>query len=88
MRLKRTITEAEFASAIKHMRPPSELTLKIAHADLVQRIDQKEIARKHNRTKGTVSPASKRVWRGFLKSKGYEEVTVVLNDFRAFVVKG
>ncbi len=88
MRLKRTISEAEFADAIRHVRMPSKLTLEMAHADLVQGINQAEIAWKFNRTKGTVSQASKRVWRGFLKSKGYKEVQVVLSDVRAFIASG
>jgi len=44
MRLKRTITEAEFAAALRYMRPASRLTLDMAHADLVQGTDQGEIA--------------------------------------------
>ena len=88
MRLKRTISEAEFADAIRHVRVPSRLTLEMAHADLVQGINQAGIARKYNRTKGTVSQASKRVWHGFLKSKGYREVRVVLGDVRAWIVNG
>ena len=88
MRLKRTITEAEFASAIQHMRPPSKLTLELAHADLVQGIKLTEIGARYNRTKSTVSQASKRVWRGFLKSKGYREVVVVLPDVQAFIAEG
>lgn len=86
MRLKRTITDAEFAEAIQHMRPPSQRVLEIAHADLVRGIGQEEIARKYQITKGSVSQTSKRVWRGFLKSKGYQEVTVVLPEVRAFIV--
>ena len=88
MRLKRTISEAEFADAIRYVRVPSKLTLEMAHADLVQGINQADIAKKFNRTKGTVSQASKRVWRGFLKSKGYKEVQVVLSDVRAFIASG
>ena len=88
MKLKRTITEAEFASAIQHMRPSSKLTLELAHADLAQGVGQAEIAKKYNRTKGTVSQASKRVRRGFLKSKGYQEVVVVLLEERDFIVEG
>ena len=88
MRLKRTISEAEFADAIRYVQVPSKLTLEMAHADLVQGINQADIARKFDRTKGTVSQASKRVWNGFLKSKGYEEVRVVLGDVRAFIVNG
>ena len=88
MRLKRTISEAEFAAAIRCLRVPSKLTLEMAHADLVDGINQAYIAKKYNRTKGSVSQASKIVWRGFLKSKGYEEVRVVLGDVRAFVVNG
>ena len=87
MRLKRTITEAEFAAAIPYLRTPSKLTLDMARADLVRGINQDEIARKHNRTKGTVSQASKRVWLGVLKSKGYEVVRVVLPEVRAFIVE-
>ena len=88
MRLKRTITEAEFAAALRHIRPASRLTLNMAHADLVLGIDQAEIAAKFDRTKGTVSQASKRVWRGFLRSKGYKEVQVVLGDVHAFIAEG
>ena len=36
MRLKRKMTEAEFASAIQYMRPPPARVLEIAHADLVR----------------------------------------------------
>ena len=88
MRLKRTITEDEFADALRYMRPASRLTLDMAHADLVQGIDQAAIAVKFDRTKGTVSQASGRVWRGFLRSKGYREVRVVLGDFRAWMAEG
>ena len=45
MRLKRKMTEAEFASAIQHMRPSPARVLEIAHADLVRGINQDEIAR-------------------------------------------
>ena len=88
MRLKRKMTEAEFANAIQHMRPPPARVLEIAHADLVRGVKQDEIAREYNITKGSVSQASKRIWLGFLKSKGYEEVRVVLPKVRAFVAKG
>lgn len=88
MRLKRTITEAEFAAALQHIRPASRLTRDMAHADLVQGIDQAKIAAKFDRTKGSVSQASGRIWRGLLRSKGYREVRVVLGDVHAFIVKG
>ena len=88
MRLKRTITEAAFADALRFMRPASRLTLDMAHADLVDGTDQAEIAARFDRTKGTVSQASGRVWRGFLRSKGYKEVRVVLTDFRAWMAEG
>lgn len=88
MRLKRTITEAEFAAALQHMRPASRLTHDMAHADLVEGIDQAEISTKFDRTKASVSQASGRVWRGLLRSKGYREVRVVLGDVHAFIVKG
>ena len=88
MRLKRTITEAEFAAALRYMRPASRLTLDMAHADLVQGIDQAEIAARFDRTKGTVSQASARVWRGFLRSKGYKEVRLVLGEVHAFIAAG
>ena len=88
MRLKRTISEAEFAAAIRYLRVPSKLTLEMAHADLVEGINQADIAKKYDRTKGSVSQASKIVWRGFLKSKGYEEVRLVLGRVHAFVANG
>ena len=88
MRLKRKMTEAEFANAIQNMRPPPARVLEIAHADLVRGVKQDEIATEYNITKGSVSQASKRVWLGFLKSKGYEEVSVVLPQVRAFIAKG
>ena len=81
------MTEAEFTDAIRYMRMPSKLTLELAHADLVQGIKQEEIAKRFDRTKGTVSQASKRVWSGFLKSKRYREVHLVLSDVHAFVAK-
>jgi hypothetical protein len=87
MRLKRKMTEAEFANAIQHMRPPPARVLEIAHADLVRGVNQDEIAREYSITKGSVSQASKRVWLGFLKSKGYQEVSVVLPEVRAFIAK-
>ncbi len=87
MRLKRKMTEAEFASAIEHMRPPPARVLEIAHADLVRGINQDEIAREYQITKGSVSQASKRVWLGFLRSKGFREVSVVLPDARAFIAE-
>ena len=88
MRLKRKMTEAEFASAIEHMRPPPARVLEIAHADLVRGVKQADIAKEYSITKGSVSQASKRVWLGFLRSKGYKEVMVVLPDVRAFIVEG
>lgn len=88
MRLKRKMTEAEFAAAIQHMRPPPQRVLEIAHADLVRGVLQAEIAREYKVTRSSVSQASKRIWLGFLKSKGFQEVSVVLPDARAFVVKG
>ena len=88
MRLKRTITKAEFAEALRYIRPTSRLTRDMAHADLVQGIDQAEIAAEFDRTKGTVSQASGRGWRGFLRSKGFKEVRVVLGNYRAFVAEG
>ena len=88
MRLKRTITEDEFAADLRYMRPASRLTRDMAHADLVEGIDQAEIAAKFDRTKSSVSQASGRVWRGFLRSKGYKEVRVVLTDFRAWMAEG
>ena len=87
MRLKRKMTEAEFASAIQHMRPPPARVLEIAHADLVRGVKQADIAREYGITKGSVSQASKRVWLGFLRSKGYREVAVVLPDARAFIAE-
>ena len=88
MRLKRKMTEAEFASAIQYMRPPPARVLEIAHADLVRGVKQAEIAKEYHITKGSVSQASKRVWLGFLRSKGYREVAVVLPDARAFIAEG
>jgi hypothetical protein len=88
MRLKRKMTEAEFANAIQNMRPPPARVLEIAHADLVKGVKQAEIAKEYNITKGSVSQASKRVWLGFLRSKGYKEVSVVLSDAQAFIVEG
>ena len=88
MRLKRKMTEAEFASAIEHMRPPPARVLEIAHADLVRGVKQAEIAKEYHITKGSVSQASKRVWLGFLRSKGYKEVSVVLSEVKAFIVEG
>ena len=82
------MTEAEFASAIEHMRPPPARVLEIAHADLVRGVKQADIAKEYRITKGCVSQASKRVWLGFLHSKGYKEVAVVLPDVRAFIVEG
>ena len=87
MRLKRKMTEAEFAAAIQHMRPPPQRVLEIVHADLVRGVLQAEIAREYKVTRSSVSQASKRVWLGFLKSKGLQEVCVVLPAARAFVVK-
>ncbi len=87
MRLKRKMTEAEFASAIQYMRPPPARVLEIAHADLVRGVKQADIAKEYHITKGSVSQASKRVWLGFLRSKGYREVSVVLPDARAFIAE-
>ena len=67
---------------------PSKLILETVYTDLVEGINQADIARKYNRTKGSVSQASKIVWRGFLKSKGYQEVRVVLPEVRAFIANG
>ncbi len=88
MRLKRRLSEAEFSDAVLQMpRPPSQGTLEIAHADLVRGLPQSLIAKEHKITVGAVSSASKRVWLGFLKSKGLEEITVVLPIRRAFMAK-
>ncbi len=87
MRLKRKMRELEFAEAIKHIRNPTPKMLEIAHADLVEGKKQENIAKEHEITKSAVSQASKRLWKGFLKSKGYEEISVVLNKYRAFTVK-
>ena len=88
MRLKRKMTEAEFANAIEHMRPPPARVLEIAHADLVRGVKQADIAKEYNITKGSVSQASKRVWLGFLRSKGYKIVTVILPEVRAYIAEG
>lgn len=87
MRLKRKMTEAEFAAALAHMRPPPERVMAIAHADLVRGVNQTEIAKEHGVTKSSVSAASKRVWQGFLKSKGYQQVSVVLPEVQVFIVR-
>ncbi len=87
MRLKRKMTNSEFANAIKHMRTPSDRTLKMAHADLVIGRKLEEIAKEYGVTKNLVCQASHRLWRGFLKSKGYEEISVVLDKFKVFTVK-
>ena len=54
----------------------------------VRGVKQAEIAKEYNITKGSVSQASKRVWLGFLRSKGYKEVSVVLSEVKAFIVEG
>ncbi|MBE7156890.1 MAG: hypothetical protein INR62_00385 [Rhodospirillales bacterium] len=87
MRLKRKMTEAEFASAIQYMRPPPARVLEIAHADLVRGIKQADIAKEYQITKGSVSQASKRVYLGFLRSKGFKEIGGMLPDARAFIVE-
>lgn len=88
MRLKRKMTEAEFADAVQKMtRPPNEESLAIAHADLVRGIPQAQIAKEYGIDKSNVSQAAKRVWKGFLKSKGFQEITVVLPKFRVFTVQ-
>ena len=56
MRLKRKMTEAEFANAIQNMRPPPARVLEIAHADLVRGVKQEEIATEYNITKGRFPP--------------------------------
>lgn len=82
------MTEAEFATAVQQMsRQPNSEVLAIAHADLVRGIPQDQIAKEYGINKSNVSQTAKRVWRGFLKSKGFQEVTVVLPKFRVFTVK-
>src|ERR1700712_2082917 len=87
MRLKRKMTEAEFAAAILHLRNPRPTALKIAHADLVRGVPQDEIARLHGRTKSSVSQVSRRVWLGFLKNRGLKEISVILPRVRLFTVQ-
>lgn len=81
------MTESEFANAIKHIRGPSSKMLEIAHADLVAGKPQEEIANEYEVSKSAVSQASKRLWKGFLKSKGYEEISVVLPKYKVLTVK-
>ena len=87
MRFNRKMTEAEFSLAMTFCKNLGAELIEIARDDLVKGLPQETIAQAHDMTKSAVSKASRKIWLGFLRSKGYEEITVVLPNMRAHTAR-
>jgi DNA-directed RNA polymerase specialized sigma24 family protein len=87
--MKKQLTEAQFQAAVKHL-VIGQQTVDIARGVLVEGRTQAEFAKALGLTKGAVSQAVKRVWLAHTAEnlpEGYERVTVVLPEHKAFIVK-
>lgn len=87
--MKKQLTEDEFQACIKGW-DISRQTKEIAHGVLVQGRPQTEFVRTLGLTRGAVSQTVSRVWDAHTAKnlpKGFEQVTVVLPEHQAFIVK-
>jgi len=86
--MKKRLTEAQFQTAIQSLEIGQQ-TQKIAHGVLVEGKAQTEFVTLLGVTKGAVWQAVKRVWDAQKSSlpEGYERVTAVLPEHRAYIVK-
>lgn len=86
--MKKRLSEEEFASATSGL-DVSQKTLDIAHGVLVLGKSQAEFVKLHGITKGAVWQAVQRVWEAHqqLVPNGYERITAVLPEHKAYLVK-
>lgn len=88
-RNQRRLTLAQFEEAIQSLNI-SQQTIDIARAVLVGGLKQSDQAAVYGITGGAVSQAVGKVWRaaqGAGVPEGYEKITVILPEQRAFIVK-
>lgn len=86
--MKKRLTEAQFQAAIQDLAIGQQ-TLDIAHGVLVEERTQTEFVTLLGLSKGAVSQSVSRVWvaaKGTLP-EGFEQVSVVLPEHKAFIVK-
>lgn len=88
-RNERRLTLSQFENAIQSLSV-GQRTIDIAKAVLVDGLRQRDQAANYGITGGAVSQIVKKVWDAAQDAKipaGYEEITVVLPEQRAFLVK-
>lgn len=91
--MKKRLTEEEFQACLKSLEAGKQIgqqTRDIAHAVLVKGIKQTEFMKRLDITKGAVSQAVNRVWNAHKAlniPKGYEQVSAVLPQHQAYIVK-
>ncbi|MCP4284371.1 MAG: transcriptional regulator [Gammaproteobacteria bacterium] len=87
--MKKRLTETQFQAAIKRLEIGQQ-TLDIARGVLVEGRPQVAFVKALNLSKGAVSQAVNRVWSVYAISnipEGYERVSVVLPEHKAYIVK-
>lgn len=88
-RNERRLTLSQFENAIQSLSV-GQRTIDIAKAVLVDGLRQRDQAANYGITGGAVSQAVGKVWRaaqGAGVPAGYEKITVILPEQRAFIVK-
>lgn len=86
---KKQLTESQFRIAVKGLDVGAQ-TLEIAHGVLVEGRTQSSFARALGLSRGAVSQAVQRVWSAHMTKslpKGYEQVSAVLPEHQAFIVR-
>lgn len=88
--MKKSLTEEQFNIAVNNINI-NEKTKYIAYQVLVKGIKQIDLVNKLNLTKGNISQAVNKVFNAYNNNNGvaagYERVTVVLPEHKAFIVK-
>ena len=87
--MKKRLTQAQFYACTKGLEVGQQ-TLDIARGVLVLGQPQTTFVQSMGLTKGAVSQAVARVWNAFMAKSipaGYEQVSVVLPEHQAFIVK-
>ncbi|OCG28987.1 hypothetical protein A9G45_01385 [Gilliamella sp. HK2] len=88
--MKKSLTEEQFAIAISKINI-NKKTKGIAYQVLVKGIRQIDLVKQLGMSKGNISQAVNKVFNAYNNSQeipdGYERVTVILPEHKAFIVK-
>ena len=88
--MKKRLTKEQFNAVIQHLPNLKQQTIEMAYGVLVEGKSQSHFASIRGISHGAVSQAIKRIWTIHIDTwvpEGYEKVTVVLPESKAFIVK-